>query len=433
MIHSAEVFLWGTRIGIVYQGENDTIVDFEYDRHFIDSGIELSPFQMPLSERVYRFPELGQLQAFHGLPGLLADSLPDRFGNAVINKWLVDRGRSPESFTAIERLCYTGSRGMGALEYVPANGPESRNTDIDVTEMVRLASEILQGKEYMTLAEDRMNKMQLLEIGSSAGGARAKAVIAWNEKTGEIKSGQIDTDSDFMYWLMKFDGVAGNGDHEVADGRQYTRIEYAYYLMAKDIGIDMSECRIFEKDGFAHFMTKRFDRINGDKIHMQTLAALGHFDYNIPNLCSYEMLAGYARRLGIGKSGIEQIFIRMVFAVAGVNCDDHVKNFSFLMSRNGKWNISPAYDLCFAYKPDNRWISSHQMSVNGKTRELTEQDLIESGLSMGLSKAGCKQMIAKTKEVVSQWLLYAEKSGIREKRAVEIEQEIKENGITHRM
>ena len=425
MITTAEVFLWGTRIGYIHQGENDVAASFEYDRKFLTSGIELSPFRMPLSDRIYSFPELSRIDAFHGIPGLFADSLPDKFGNAVINKWLAGQGRSPESFTAIERLCYTGKRGMGALEYVPAAGPEILNSNVDVTEMTQLASEILSGKESTVLSDKEASIMQLLEIGSSAGGARAKAIIAWNEETGEVRSGQIETGKGFDYWLIKFDGVSGNGDHNLADKKQYSLIEYAYYLMAKDLGIDMNECRIYKKDGLHHFMTKRFDRANGDKIHMQTLAALGHFDYNTPNICSYELYADLAKRLGIGKSGIEQIFRRIVFAVFGGNCDDHVKNFSFLMDRKGKWVLSPAYDLTFAYNPDNKWISKHQMSVNGKTSGITAEDLVASGKSMGLSKGFCRKVLSETEAVVGKWLSYAEKCGISEERANEIQKGIK--------
>ena len=425
MITTAEVFLWGTRIGYIHQGENDVAASFEYDRKFLNSGIELSPFRMPLSDRIYSFPELSRIEAFHGIPGLFADSLPDKFGNAVINKWLAGQGRSPESFTAIERLCYTGKRGMGALEYVPAAGPEILNSNVDVTEMTQLASEILSGKESAVLSDKDASIMQLMEIGSSAGGARAKAIIAWNEDTGEVRSGQIETGKGFEYWLIKFDGVSGNGDHNLADKKQYSLIEYAYYLMAKDLGIDMNECRIYRKDGLHHFMTKRFDRTNGDKIHMQTLAALGHFDYNTPNVCSYELYADLAKRLGIGKSGIEQIFRRMVFAVLGGNCDDHVKNFSFLMDRKGKWTLSPAYDLTFAYNPDNRWISRHQMSVNGKTSGITAEDLVASGKSMGLSQGFCRKVLSETEVVVGKWLSYAEKCGISEERANEIQKGIK--------
>ncbi len=429
MINTAEVYLWGTRIGYIHQSDSNIAVSFEYDKNFLKSKIELSPFKMPLSDRIYVFPELAHIEAFHGIPGLFADSLPDRFGNAIIDKWLADHGRSPESFTAIERLCYTGKRGMGALEYVPSTRPDFTNNKIDVTEMTNLASEILSNRESTTFTEKETNLMQLLEIGSSAGGARAKAIIAWNEETDEVKSGQVDAGKGFDYWLIKFDGVSSNGDHNLIDKKQYSLIEYAYYLMASDLGIDMNECRIYKKDGLHHFMTKRFDRVNGDKVHMQTLGALGHFDYNTPNVCSYELYADYAKRLGIGKTGIEQIFRRMVFSVLGGNCDDHVKNISFLMNRKGKWSLSPAYDLTFAYNPDNRWISRHQMSINNKTCNITEADLTTYGKSIGLTLDFCQRTIADTKSVVSNWLDYAARCEISEERAIKIQEGIKLSNV----
>jgi serine/threonine-protein kinase HipA len=419
--------MWGTRIGVIYQDAPLSAGRFEYDKDFQGSGIELSPFMMPLSNRIYSFPELVRLDAFHGLPGLFADSLPDKFGNAVIDKWLAGQGRQSGSFTAIERLCYTGKRGMGALEYIPSTSPDFANDEIDVTEMTALASEVLSGKENKTLSDKAASVAQLLEIGSSAGGARAKAIIAWNESTGEIRSGQTDAGDSFEHWLIKFDGVTGNGDHALTDKKQYTLIEYAYYLMARDLGIDMWECRIYEKDGLNHFMTKRFDRENGRKVHMQTLAALGHFDYNTPNVCSYETYVDFAKRLGIGKSGIEQIFLRTVFAVKGGNCDDHVKNFSFLMNRKGEWRLSPAYDITFAYNPDNKWISRHQMSINGKTSGITDDNLMSFGKTIGLSAEFCRKIIARTDDVVSMWLEYAAKCGINEERAAEIQRGIIES------
>lgn len=425
MIHTVEVYLWGSRIGILHQGENDAVPAFEYDHEFQKSGIELAPFQMPLSDRVYSFPQLRGSDAFHGLPGLVADSLPDKFGNAIIALWLERNGREKDSFTALERLCYTGKRGMGALEYVPAEDIGMTDTKLDVTELTEFASEILSGKESRSYNANDVTRAQMLEIGSSAGGARAKAVIAWNETTGEIRSGQIQTPPDFDHWLIKFDNVRGNGDHGERDGKQYTLIEYAYSLMAKDAGIAMSECRIFQKDGMSHFMTKRFDRRNGKKIFMQTLSALGHLDFNEPYLCSYLTYADYARRLGIGKSGIEEIYRRMVFNVFAVNCDDHVKNFSFIMDRQGTWTLSPAYDLTFAYHPSNRWLCGHQMTINGRSKGITDSDLLQCGKAMGLSKQFCDAVIESIKSVTQNWLQYAERCRITEETALTIDSVLK--------
>lgn len=426
MITACEVYLWGTRIGVIYQDDAYNPARFEYDSNFRKSGIELSPFMMPLSNRIYSFPELIRLDAFHGLPGLFADSLPDKFGNAVIEQWLLNRGRTINDFSAIERLCYTGRRGMGALEYVPATGSISTDEDIDVTEMVSLASKILSNKENTVINKEKSNIAQFIDIGSSAGGARAKAVIAWNEKTGQIKSGQSDAGEGFEHWLIKFDGVSKNGDHGLVDKKQYSRIEYAYYLMAKELGIDIMECRIFSKDGFDHFMTRRYDRINGKKIHAQTLAALKHYDYNQPGICSYEIYADCARRLGIGKEGIRQLFKRMVFNVLSANCDDHVKNFAFLMDRQGTWKMAPAYDLTFAYNPNNKWISEHQMKINNKSSAITEDDMVAYGYSIGLTKEFCRDTISQVKSVVSDWNGYAEKAGISKKRADEVRKGIAE-------
>ncbi|MCR5499509.1 MAG: type II toxin-antitoxin system HipA family toxin [Acetatifactor sp.] len=419
MTNTAEVYLWGTKIGTIWQPQGES-ARFEYDKRFLTSNMQVAPFKMPLSERVYSFPELDRLDAFHGMPGLLADSLPDRFGNAVIEEWLVRHGRSLESFSAIERLCYTGQRGMGALEYVPAMGPTGSNDEIDVTEMAEFASEILSGKSTTVFSDRDVTLARLMDIGSSAGGARAKAVIAWNPKTGEVKSGQVDAGAGFEHWLLKFDGVSGNGDHGVADPKQYTLIEYAYYLMAKDAGVVMQECRILEKDGRHHFMTMRFDRKDGRKQHVQTLAALGHFDYNVPRTCSYEIYADYARRLGLGKEGMQELFRRAVFNVIGVNCDDHVKNFAFLMDRSGNWSLSPAYDLTFSYNPNNRWLSAHQMTIRGKSANINDEDLLAFGKAIGLSAAFCKKTIFQVRDIFANWMEYAQVSGISEKRAEEI-------------
>ena len=428
MITSVEVKLWGTRIGVLRQKDMDSPVFFEYDSEYIKSGIELAPFMMPLSNKIYSFQELS-LDSFHGVPGMIADSLPDRFGNTVINKWLASRGQSAESFTALDRLCYTGKRGMGALEYNPAIGPDFSGKQIDISEMTNLASEILSDREQKTISEKDAHLAQLLEIGSSAGGARAKAVIAWNEETGEIKSGQINAGEGFRYWLLKFGDVRGNGDHGVKDEKQYTQIEYAYYLMAKDLSITMQECRLYEKDGITHFMTERFDRVDNKKIYMQTLAALIHSDYNMPGSCSYEMYAEYAKRLGVTLAGIREIYQRMVFAAVGMNCDDHVKNFTFLMDRAGRWSLSPAYDITFAYNPGNRWLTGHQMTIADKRNDITEEDLLLCGKRMELSREYCRDVIEKTKQVVSKWMLYAEKCRITEERADAIATGIEIGGL----
>ena len=415
MISTAEVYMWGTRIGIIHKDDDRPYASFEYDRSFLNSGIALSPIMMPLSGRVFEFPDLAN-SSFHGVPGLVADSLPDKFGNAVINRWLVSQGKTDREFNVLDRLCYTGKRGMGALEYVPATGPDADlSEEINVREMTDFASEILRSSENERLAVSGGRGFeQLLKFGTSAGGARAKAIIAWNEKTNEIRSGQVDAGEDFEYWLMKFDGVSGNGDHDLEDAPEYTLIEYAYYKMALAAGIQMNECRIYKDGGRNHFMTKRFDRRNGQKMHMQTLGAIAHIDYNYPGICSYEQAAGYMRQMDLGAGDVEELFRRMVFNVLAVNQDDHVKNISFIMDKTGVWRLSPAYDMTFSYDTSNLWLSAHQMLVNGKKTGISMQDIIESGNNMDISTRRCKSIIADIVSAVEKWPDIAGENGIRE-------------------
>ena len=428
----AEVILWGTRIGILHLPDNEVFAEFEYDRQFVEGagriGIEPSPIKMPLDNRVYRFPDIGE--SFKGVPGMIADSLPDKFGNAVINQWLAKQGRSEIDFNVIDRLCYTGSRGMGALEYIPAAGPDMNlSAEVDVGEMVRFASEILSSRKGVSLSvDDELTYSQLLQLGTSAGGARAKAIIAWNEDTNEIRSGQIDAGSGFDYWLMKFDGVGKNGDHGLEDKPEYTLIEYSYYEMAQKAGIEMNECRLFTENGRHHFMTKRFERENGKKIHMQTLSALAHIDYNIPGLCSYEQAAIYMKQLKLPQSEIEQFFRRMVFNVLAVNQDDHVKNISFLMDRRGKWKLAPAYDMTFSYDVNNRWLRAHQMLINGKTDGITREDLISTGKTMGISTVRIERIIEEVVMAVRDWGAIASENGIKSNTIAMISEIIKRTG-----
>ena len=413
----AEVYLWGTKVGTIWQPEGEN-ARFEYDGEFCRSHVQLAPLQMPLSDKIYSFPELNRVDSFQGLPGLLADSLPDRFGNTVFRAWASLQGK--ESLSPLERLCQIGRRGMGALEYVPATGTVRGGEKLNVTELSELSSKILSGKEITDLADQERALTQLMEIGSLAGGARAKAVVAWNEETGEVRSGQADAGRGFRDWLIKFDGVSGNGDHGVADPKQFTLTEYAYHLIAKDAGITMEDCRILNKDGRSHFMTRRFDRRDGKKHHVQTLAALGHFDYNVPKCCSYETYANVARRLGMGKEAMEELFRRTAFNFFGVNCDDHVKNFAFLMDRKGNWSLAPAYDLTFAYSPNNRWISAHQMMLCGKTTRVTVEDLMTFGKSLRLSKQFCEKTVGRIADLFDHWMDYAERCQIKEERAEEL-------------
>ena len=412
----AEVMLWGSKIGTVAFDGSTGLGTFEYAPSFLPSGIEVSPIAMPLSRRTYTFPELAQ-RSFHGLPGLLADSLPDKFGNAVIDAWLQSQGRTPESFDPVERLCYTGSRGMGALEYVPARGPSATESDsIQIEKLVQLASDILRSREGMHVLIGKNAMQEIIKVGSSAGGARAKAVIAWNEETGDIRSGQIQTDRGYGDWLIKFDGVSKNGDKEGEDGPQYTRIEYAYHLMAKDAGIHMTECRIYQEQGRHHFMTRRFDRdpVTGSKLHMQSLGGIAHFDFNQPGAYSYEQAARVMRQLRIPNVDISQFYRRMVFNVLARNQDDHVKNISFLMDRAGGWSLAPAYDVTYAYNPDGMWTGTHQMTVNGKRDQIDLNDLMLSAKSMGIKKAEAERAIEAVKKSLSKWDSFAEAAKLKE-------------------
>ncbi len=414
----AEVRLWGTRIGAVSLPDGATTAAFEYDPGFLRSGIEVAPLTMPLAPRVYSFPALPRA-TFRGLPGMLADSLPDRFGNALINTWLASRGRAPDSFNAVERLCYTGTRGMGALEFAPVNGPDPPTSEVvEVAELVTIASEILSQREELKVdfgEESKVNALRhILRVGTSAGGARAKAVIAWNRETGEVRSGQVSLPG-YEYWLLKFDGVSGNRDKELADPRGYGVVEYAYYLMALDAGITMAPCDLLEENGRRHFMTRRFDRTkDGGKLHMQSLCAVAHLDFNNPQAHSYEEALLTIRRLGLSMEALEEQFRRTVFNVMGRNQDDHVKNIAFLMDRRGRWSLSPAFDITYAYNPVGAWTAAHQMSVNGKRRGFSQQDLLACADSAAISKARARHIIDEVQAAMEKWPTHAETAGLSE-------------------
>lgn len=415
----AEVRLWGRTIGAVSLAEDDGVAAFQYDPAFVRSGIQLAPVVMPLSNRVYRFPALAR-QTFHGLPGLLADSLPDKFGNALIDAWLAGQGRTPGSFNAVERLCYTGSRGMGALEFAPMSGPRLQESgQVDVEALVRLASAVLASRNDLAASfgddEKAVALKDILRVGTSAGGARAKAVIAWNPATHEVRSGQVEAGDGFEYWLLKFDGVSGNRDRELDDPQGYGAIEYAYYLMAQAAGIAMSECRLLEEGGRRHFMTRRFDRTeDGGKLHMQSLCALAHFDFNQAGAYSYEQAMLLIRRLGLLMQAREEQFRRMAFNIVARNQDDHVKNIAFLMDRRGNWSLSPAFDVTFSYNPQGIWTGSHQMTMNGKRDGFTLEDFRECGRAVGLKRGRAEAILGQVCEAVSRWPEFAAQAGVAE-------------------
>ncbi len=412
-----EVKLWGRTIGAVSLLEGEDVAAFEYDTQFAQSGIEVSPLMMTLSRRVYRFPELSR-QTFLGLPGLLADSLPDRFGNALINAWLASQGRQPDSFNAVERLFYTGERGMGALEFAPATGPQTRQAArIEIDKLVELASDVLTHRNNLQASfvdNDKATALgDILRVGTSAGGARAKAVIAWNPKTNEVRSGQVDAGDGFEYWLLKFDGVSGNKDNELEDPKGYGVIEYAYYLMAQACDIDISECRLLEEGGRRHFMTRRFDRLpGGEKLHMQSLCALAHYDFNMAGAYSYEQALLVMRELQLPKQAIEQQFRRMVFNIVARNQDDHVKNIAFLMDKKGTWSLSPAYDMTYSFNPSGAWTASHQMTMNGKRDKFTMDDFKACARAASMKRGRAEKIIAEVQATVSRWESFADKARV---------------------
>jgi serine/threonine-protein kinase HipA len=418
------VRLWGTTIGAATLDAPGRIASFEYDPGFIASGIEVSPLVMPLAAgRVYRFPALA-LESFHGLPGLLADSLPDRFGQALIAAWLAQQGRDPESFDSLERLSYVGTRGMGALEFAPIRGPRARAAErVHLGALTQLASEVLTRRRGLSESFDGTSRekalAEILRVGTSAGGARAKAVIVWNPATNEVRTGQADAPPGFSHWLLKFDGVEGNRDKEtLADPAGFCAIEYAYSLMAGDAGIDMPETRLLEEGGRRHFMARRFDRPEGGgKLHMQSLGALAHLDFNQPLTHSYEEAFHAIRVLGLGAGAIEEQFRRMVFNIVARNHDDHVKNIAFLMDRRGDWALSPAFDVTYAFNPAGAWTARHQMSVNGRSDGFTRDDLRAAGRTASLKRGRADAILADTVAVVSRWADYADRAGVGEDRA----------------
>ena len=429
---TASVELWGKRIGAVTWVADRGIGIFQYTPEFAASGIEVSPLQMPLRETPYEFGELNR-ETFKGLPGMLADSLPDKFGNALINIWLASRNRLEASFNPVERLCYTGTRGMGALEYKPAiTGAPTRARKIKVARLAALSNRILRDRENLTgrlTGEDDARDIEdILRVGTSAGGARAKAILAWNERTGEFRSGQIEADKGFAHWLMKFDGVDENKDKELADPKGFGRIEYAYHLMARKAGITMMPCRLHEEGGRAHFMTKRFDRTDaGDKLHYQSLCALQHFDFNMAGAYSYEQALQTIQSLALPIEDLEQQLRRTLFNIVARNQDDHVKNIGFVMNEEGEWRLSPAFDLAYSYNPQGSWTSPHQMSLGGKRDGFDLSDLIAFGEFAGLKARRMKTIVSEIVDAVKQWAGFADQAKVRDAQVAQIQRALRVN------
>ena len=409
--------LWGRTIGAVSLEDGNAHAAFEYDPAFVQSGIHVAPLMMPLGEGVHVFPELPRA-TFHGLPGMLADSLPDRFGNALIDVWLATQGRTPGSFNAVERLGYTGTRGMGALEFLPSIGPRpQRATGVEIEALVRFAAEVLSERTELKaplVDADRAAALgDLLRVGTSAGGARAKAVIAWNRVTNEVRSGPIEAGSGFDDWLLKFDGVSGNNDKERADPKGDGVIEYAYSLMARAAGITMSECRLLEENGRRHFMTRRFDRLDGGaKLHLQSLGAMAHFDFNQAGAQAYEQALLVIRRLGLPMAATEEQFRRMAFNIVARNQDDHVKNIAFLMNKAGRWSLAPAFDMTYCDNLAGDGTASHQMTINGKRDGFVLEDFQACAKGALMKRGRAETILAEVSTAVRRWPEFAAQAGV---------------------
>jgi len=429
-VETAYAKLWGMLVGAISWDPEKEFATFEYDKKFLEKGLDLSPLKMPITEArggttKFAFPALPK-NSFRGLPGMLADALPDKFGNSVIDAWLARQGRTPESFSPVERLCYAGKRAMGALEFAPVISESTeQSVPVEVGELVKIAQIITDERSRLKTnlehnAADAI--LDIIRVGTSAGGSRPKAVIAFNDESREVRSGQVDAPDGFNYWVLKFDGVK---DNSLGDPAGYGRIEYAYYKMAIASGIEMTECRLFEENERAHFMTKRFDRFGSrGKFHMQSLCAIAHFGFNEPGAYSYEQAFQVMRELRLPYRDAKQQFRRMIFNVVARNQDDHTKNIAFLMDQSGQWRLSPAFDVIYAYNPTGDWTSRHQMSINGKRGDFIKDDLVQVGKEMNIKSR--LNIIDEIVEVVVNWSDFAKNAGVESS-------QIKSIGRAHRL
>lgn len=422
-----EVRIWGERVGaIAASPAHRNAYVFEYDPAWVKQGVELAPLTMPLDgPGKFIFPGLPG-ETYHGLPGLVADALPDRFGNALVDAWMAQRGVSKDEITALDRLAYMGRRGMGALEIRPMYGPgvESK-TALDMQALVEGARRAVQGTLSDPAAQHQALE-DIIRVGTSAGGARAKAVVAWNPATDEVRSGQFDCAPGFEHWLLKFDGVGV--DEELGASQGYGRIEYAYHLMAIEAGVEMMPCRLLEENGRAHFMTKRFDRMGNEKVHIQTLCALDHLDYNLIGVHSYEQLFQAAVVIGIADEGLTQLFSRMAFNVLASNNDDHTKNFAFMLRKNSEWEVAPAYDLTFAYRPTSKWTRQHLMGVNGRFSGIGLDDF--KTVADRFMIPGWKEALNRVKDAVGQWPRFSLEAGVLPRDAKAIGERLAQVGLS---
>jgi serine/threonine-protein kinase HipA len=430
MVDYAYVNIWGAPAGVVTWDDTRQLASFQFEKRFLDKKWDIAPIRMPVGngDRIYRFPDLlpskdDTVDTFKGLPGLLADSLPDKYGNQLIETWLAQNGRPPDSMNPVEKLCFIGSRGMGALEFEPAQSKANKNTfAVEIKSLVDIARKMMSQRERFEVrisADDKQAMKEILKIGTSAGGARPKAVIAYNRKTKEVRSGQTRAPKGFEHWLIKLDGAS---ETQFGESHGFGRVEYAYHLMAKECGIEMTECELLEENGRAHFMTKRFDRQeNNTKHHIQTLCAIQHFDYNNIYSYSYEQVFQTMRLLRLKYPEAEQMFRRMTFNVLATNCDDHTKNFSFCLKQDGEWKLAPAYDVCYSYDPGNIWVNQQTLSVNGKHKKIKKEDLMSVAKANSIKKGD--RVIEEINAVVKDWKGFADRVGVNK----ELVQTIQDN------
>ena len=407
-----KVKLWNQTVGALAWDTRNNLGEFQYDSAFVKQGFEISPLMMPLTGRTYRFPELSRSDTFSGLPGLLADSLPEKFGNTLMKQWLAKKGMSFAELTPVERLCYIGNRGMGALEFEPDFDMDAnRLFHLDVNELVQVAQEIMNQHNHARVDLDPIEQFKrfdrLIQIGTSAGGAKAKVIISLNESTHEIMSGQGPCLPGFEHWLLKLSDVE-NTEH-VSD-TDIGRLEYAYYLMAVEAGISMMESRLIPDGKRSHFMTRRFDRLDGKKLHVQSFCGIAHEDRNPPGNTHYETLFSVARKIGLGQTALEELYRRMVFNILARNQDDHSKNHGFIMDGTGSWFLSPAFDIVFSYKKGSRWVDLQQMCCNGKRDAFTRDDLLSASKAADVKNPDA--IIREVSDAIACWPDFAAKAGL---------------------
>jgi serine/threonine-protein kinase HipA len=408
-----EVRVWGARVGAIALDPKLGFYAFAYDPSWRRVGIELAPLTMPLEDRRETFVFANLPEAtFQRLPGMIADSLPDDFGNALIDAWMAERGVTKDEITTLDRLAYMGKRGMGALEFKPTRGSQKESAaPLAMKSLVEEARKLVEG-DLSVDSEAKAALANMIRVGTSAGGARAKAVIAWNSKTNQVRSGQFDVAEGFAHWLLKFDGVGKYA--ELGTGADYGRIEYAYHKMATEAGIEMSECRLLEENGRAHFMTRRFDRdeVKGRtmKHHMQSLCALNHLDFKQRGTHAYAQLFMAVAQLGLGDDATSQVFRRMSFNVMARNCDDHTKNFGFILRKGANWELAPAYDVTHAYNPKGAWTFQHLMSVNGKFKDITRADLLAEADRFGVRRSN--DLLSEVRAALENWTGHAKVAGL---------------------